>query len=222
MSRKAILLALVAALAAPAARAQSSRIEISGNAGWTLSDGVSGDPVVAGDGNVYNRLDPKDAFSFGFTLGYFLSENAEIEFQWDRQQSKLTAGGVNTLEIADMNVDTYHGVFSYNLGDEDDVARPFVFGGLGFTRYGSISFTDFEGRARSIDGQSKFSTTWGAGIKVYPGRSAGLRLGVRWTPTYIKSDAAGWWCDPWWGCYVVGNAQYSNQFEFSGGVTLRF
>jgi len=45
---------------------------------------------------------------------------------------------------------------------------------------------------------------------------------VRWTPTYIKSDAAGWWCDPYWGCYLVGNAQYSNQFDINGGVTFRF
>jgi len=39
---------------------------------------------------------------------------------------------------------------------------------------------------------------------------------------YIKSDAEGYWCDPYWGCYVVGDAQYSNQFGFSGGITLRF
>jgi hypothetical protein len=45
---------------------------------------------------------------------------------------------------------------------------------------------------------------------------------MRWVPTYIKSDAAGWWCDPFWGCYVVGSAQYANQLDFSGGITLRF
>ncbi|MET0213234.1 MAG: hypothetical protein ABW292_09540 [Vicinamibacterales bacterium] len=39
---------------------------------------------------------------------------------------------------------------------------------------------------------------------------------------YIKSDAAGWWCDPYWGCYLVGDPQYSNQFGFTGGVTIRF
>jgi len=59
-------------------------------------------------------------------------------------------------------------------------------------------------------------------VKVFPSPNVGARFGIRWTPTYIKSDAAGWWCDPWWGCYVVGNAQYSNQFEFVGGVMFRF
>ena len=75
---------------------------------------------------------------------------------------------------------------------------------------------------RLIKGQTKFSTTWGLGVKLFPARGLGLRLGARWTPTYIKSDATGWWCDPWYGCYVVGKAQYSNQFELSGGLLLRF
>jgi hypothetical protein len=78
------------------------------------------------------------------------------------------------------------------------------------------------GGTREIGGETQFSTTWGLGVKLYPGRSVGLKLGVRWTPTYIKSDAEGWWCDPYWGCYVVGDAQYSNQFEFAGGLTIRF
>jgi hypothetical protein len=59
-------------------------------------------------------------------------------------------------------------------------------------------------------------------VKIYPTKVVGFRAEARWTPTYIKSDAAGWWCDPFWGCYVVGNAQYSNQIELSGGITLRF
>ena len=40
--------------------------------------------------------------------------------------------------------------------------------------------------------------------------------------TYIKSNPAGYWCDPYFGCWAVGDAQYSNQLEFAGGVTLRF
>ena len=53
-------------------------------------------------------------------------------------------------------------------------------------------------------------------------RTSALRVGIQWTPTYIKTDSAGWWCDPYWGCYVVGDAQYANQFQFNGGLTLRF
>jgi hypothetical protein len=59
-------------------------------------------------------------------------------------------------------------------------------------------------------------------VKLFPSPRFGLRLEARWTPTYIKSDSEGWWCDPYWGCYVVSDAQYANQFELSGGITLRF
>ena len=50
----------------------------------------------------------------------------------------------------------------------------------------------------------------------------GIRAGLQWTPTYIKSDSEGWWCDPYWGCYTVADAKYANQFQFNGGVTIRF
>jgi hypothetical protein len=44
---------------------------------------------------------------------------------------------------------------------------------------------------------------------------------LRWTPTYIKSDPAGIWCDPFYGCWALSDTQYSNQFETSGGITVR-
>jgi hypothetical protein len=43
-----------------------------------------------------------------------------------------------------------------------------------------------------------------------------------YTPTYISSTAEGWWCDPYWGCYLVGDHKYSNQFQIRGGFTFRF
>ena len=71
-------------------------------------------------------------------------------------------------------------------------------------------------------GETQFSTTWGAGVKLFPAPNFGVRFGMQWTPTYIKSDPGGYWCDPYWGCYMVGDAQYSHQFQFNGGVTFRF
>jgi outer membrane protein W len=213
---------VVAVLAGVPAWAQGARTEISASAGWTFSDGVSGATVFAGDGNAYNSIDPKDSFSWNATLGFFANENWEIEFLFSQQKSTLQVGGSRTVDIGDMSVDNYHGIFSYNFGASDSRVRPYLFGGAGATHYGSVSFTGVGGQQRSTEGNTKFSTTWGAGVKIYPGHTAGLRLQARWTPTYIKSDAVGWWCDPYWGCYTVANAQYSNQFEFTGGLTLRF
>ena len=45
------------------------RVEISGNAGYTFSDGIEFANSVGTDGQTYNGLEPKDAFSWGFTIG---------------------------------------------------------------------------------------------------------------------------------------------------------
>ena len=73
-----------------------------------------------------------------------------------------------------------------------------------------------------MGGGTKFSGTGAFGVKVFPFASPkfGLRAEVRWTPTYIKSDPGGWWCG-YWGCYVVEDAQYANQWELSGGFIFR-
>ena len=75
-----------------------------------------------------------------------------------------------------------------------------------------------------IAGDTRFSSTWGGGVKAYAGENLGFRVSARWTPTYIKSEPSGIWCNPWWpwGCYVLSEADFSNQFELAGGVVLRF
>ena len=120
-----------------------------------------------------------------------------------------------------MSVYNYHGYLAYNFGDSDATVRPYVLGGLGATQFGSVSVTA-GGVTQDLGGNTQFSSTWAAGVKLFPSPKFGLRLEARWTPTYIKSDSEGWWCDPYWGCYVVGDAQYSNQWQFNGGITLRF
>ena len=221
MLRKMAWIAPLALLLAVPAQAQDPRIEIQGWAGYTFSDGVSGDARTGSDGNVYNRVDPANSGSYGLSVGFFVTEDIEVGFLWDRQDTILEAKGNAVAEIADLNIDNYHGFVAYNFGDVDDTIRPYLLGGLGMTRYSDIRVSGLD-EVRSIPSESRFSTTWGAGVKVYPARSFGLFGGVRWTPTYVKSDASGWWCDPWWGCWVVSSAQYSNQWEFSGGISLRF
>jgi hypothetical protein len=190
--------------------------------GWTFADGVSASsPVTASDGNIYNRVDPVDSMSWGFTLGVFLSRNLEAEFIFDRQSTTLEASGTRTVEVDSLDIGTYHGAIAYNFGGEDSSVRPYFFGGLGATSYSSMSFVGADGKAREIAGQTRLSPTFGGGVKVYRGRF-GARAEVRMTPTYIKSDTTGWWCDPYWGCYATSKSQYAGQYQMSGGLTVRF
>lgn len=196
--------------------------EGSGRVGWTFADGVSSSSsVTSSDGNIYNRVDPADSMSWGFTLGVFLNRNFEVEFIFDRQQTTLEASGTKTVEVDSLNIGNYHGALSYNLGSGDSSVRPYFFGGAGATSYSPLSFVGADGKAREIAGQTRLSPTFGGGVKVYKGR-IGARAEVRMTPTYIKSDATGWWCDPYWGCYVTSKSQYAWQIQMTGGVTVRF
>ena len=219
---KSVVVAGVLVLGVGIAEARAQGVEASIWGGWVFSDGVSvSTPVLGGDGNVYSRVDPKDSSVFGVNVGFFASESAEIGFMYSRQFSTLLFGGTADREVGDLNVDTYHGYFSYDFAMGEGRIRPFALIGFGATNYSQVDVT-LVGVNRSLPGDTRFSTTWAAGVKFFAGPRVGARAMVRWTPTYIKSDPGGWWCDPFWGCYLAGDPQYSNQFEISGGVTFRF
>ena len=225
MIRKTILTVVVVAVAAATASAQSPRVELSGTAGWTFSDGVSGSAVVVPGIGTFDRIDPKDAFSWGARLGFNVTPNVEVGFLFNEQSTKLEAGGTTTLDIADLKVYNYHGYLAYNFGDEDAKARPYILGGLGATRYGNVTLANINGENVQIGGKSKFATTWGAGLKFYPSPKVGAKFQARYTPTNIKDTADEWVCAPYLPvtCAAGGvNHQYASQLEFTAGLFLRF
>jgi opacity protein-like surface antigen len=219
--RKAIVLAVAALMLSAGPAMAQGKVEVSGIFGWTLSDGVTGSAILAPDGNSYNAVDLKDSFNWGLMFGVMASDNFEVGFMYNQQLSALRLEGTADRELGDMAINSYHGYFGYNFGDADARLRPYILVGFGATDYGSVNYTNVQGQAASTSGETQFSTTWGAGLKFYPSPRVGLRFGMRWTPTYIKSDPGGWWCG-YWGCYMTGDPQYANQFDFSGGLTIRF
>jgi outer membrane protein W len=217
-----VLAVMVAVLVLSAGSAMAQgKVEISGLVGWTFSDGVTGSAVRAPDGNTYDAVDLKDSMNWGLMFGVMANPNLEIGFMFNQQMSALQLEGSKNRELGDMNINSYHGYMAINFGDAEAKLRPYILGGIGATNYGSVNYTDAAGQPGSTSGETQFSTTWGAGVKYFASSHLGFRVGVRWTPTYIKTDPGGYWCG-YWGCYSTGNPQYANQFDFSGGVTIRF
>jgi hypothetical protein len=214
---------------ASTAWAQDAKAEISTTLGWTISDGVTGDPVTVPGAGTFNSIAPKDAVSWGVRMGFFVTPQTEVGFLFNQQWSGLEVGGVTdvsgggatNIDLGDAGVRNYHGYVAYNFGQSEDKVRPYILGGLGATQYGAVN-AQLGSVQRNIGGNSRFSSTWGGGVKVYTGDRFGFRVEGRWTPTFIKAEAVGWWCDPFWGCYVVSDAQYSNQFDMAAGVNFRF
>jgi len=223
MTRRVCAAVTILVLAFAGSAMAQSRGQVTVFGGYTLSDGVTGASVKAGDGQIYNAVDVKDSFNWGFQFGVNATENLEIGFQFDQQRSQLNINGPATSrDVGSMSVNGYHPYVAFNFFTSDAKIRPFVMVGLGATNYGAVSFTRTGGSAASTNGETQLSGTVGGGVKIVATPRVGLHVGVQWTPTYIKSNATGWWCDPYWGCYVVGSAQYANQFAFNGGVTVRF
>jgi opacity protein-like surface antigen len=218
MHRRLITLIGIVILFTPSAFAQNDyKVEIVPYLGYTFSEGVDIAPLEV-DGMVVDRVSPTSGFTYGFTFDFLATENFALGFNYAEQSSNLEGRAVNggKENFADMKVRNYHALFTYNMGEEDSQMRPFFFGGLGATQY-----SPGEANGQSIDSSTRFSTTWGGGIKAYLSDNVGLRFTGRWTPTYIKSDPGGWWCG-WYGCWVVSNPNYSHQFEMSAGVVFRF
>jgi Carboxypeptidase regulatory-like domain len=205
-----------------AGMAQPPRFEIGGRVGWTWSDGVALGATEAGNGRVYDQIEPADSMSWGFTVGYIMSQRLEIEFLYDRQPTTLRAIGVETTDVGDFAIGNYLGLLSFHFKSPAAAARPYLIAGAGMVTYPDLSFTTASGETREIGGSNRLSGSVGGGLKVYKGRIGG-RVEARWTPTYIKSQATGgWWCSDYWGCELTKKSQYSNQIELSGGVIFRF
>ena len=215
----ALALVGIAAIAVAPAAAQD-RVEVSGFFGYVFSEGVNVDlSLLEG----IDEVGPADGMAYGGAINVWVTRQVQLGFQLGIQSSGLDVNGTVAGEVTGMSVYNYHGIVTYNWGTSNSQFRPFVVFGLGATQY---SPDDLSGV--SFDGETQFSGTLGAGVKTYLNERVGLGFTGRWTPTYIKSDAEGLYCSPYWnpwypgGCVVMQSTDYSNQLELSGGIILRF
>ncbi|HWN82189.1 MAG TPA: outer membrane beta-barrel protein [Candidatus Udaeobacter sp.] len=193
------------------------RFEVGVGAGYTLSEGFETENFQFA-GQTFNDVDPKSGFSYGLSFAYLVQYFGEVGFMFNQQASEAQiSGNLNERDIFDLNINNYHGYGAYNFGMGAAKLQPFFLFGLGATQY---SPGDFQGN--NLDSETKFSTVWGGGAKFYPDDNIGIKFSGLWTPTYIKTDADGWWCDPFYGCFLTGDSDYSNQFEFAGSLLYRF
>ena len=201
--------------------ASAQRVEVSFNAGYSASEGITSNerPLL---GQLYDTLAVDSGASVNLTFGVNFTPNAQVEFLWARQNSRLQADGPGgKLPLSELTLYNYMFNFVYTSGEGDAGLRPYFFVGAGATSY-SFGEIQIPGSTGSIGGETRFSTNVGGGLKFYFTPSVGAKVGLRWTPTFIKSDTVGVWCDPFYGCWPIADTQYSNQFETAGGITFRF
>ena len=172
---------------------------------------------VGGDFNdlaVIDEIEIRDGDGYGAVLGFTTSETTQIELLWSRQETDLQVqlpGGLDGPMFG-LTVDQYHigGLYLPETGN--DSFRPFVSFSLGVTVF------DPSG----LDSEDQFSFSLGGGVKYYFGDRLGLRLQIRWTPTYINSTSEGLFCDPAGFCWEVVDNHYLYQTEGSAGLIIKF
>jgi len=204
----------------PAANmAQDKKFEFTAFVGITANSKIEIDPRSVPEGQAAAKAGPKGAFSWGLSFDCLAAANFSVGFQWSHQAGRLIGELQNgsTREFTDLDVFNYHGILSYSFFKGDARARPFFFVGVGATHYRPGSFG-----GNRVDGDTRFSSTWGGGVKLYAGPKVGFRLMARWTPTYVQTGETGIWCSPDWGCPPAGSANYQHAGEFSAGIILRF
>jgi len=200
--------------------ALAQQIEIGAGVGYSASEGITSDQRTL-LGQQYDTLAVDSGASFNFTGGVYFNKQAEVQFLFARQNSRLEADGANgKLPLSELAIYNYMFNFVYNWNRHDPKVEPYLFGGIGATDY-SFGQDLVTGATGNIPGETRFATNWGGGVKIHLTPMVGAQVGLRWTPTYIRSSSAGVWCDPFYGCWPLVNNQYSNQFETSFGVTVR-
>ncbi len=166
-----------------------------------------------------DHLRVNDALSYGSFLDYNLSENFQLEFMWDRNNTSYSARDITTLQYFkayNSDVDQFQFGGLYMLRGSERRLRPYVAASLGFTHDSnspiSTGFT-------SVSDRTAFAWSVGGGVKYYINRHVGFRGDVRFLPTYGSSSNGGN-CDPFYGCYTARN--FLDRGNFVGGVIFRF
>ena len=146
-------------------------------------------------------------FTWGVAAGHFFTPHIGVEASWVRQESGLKfAASAGSETLFDVSVDQVQGAFAYRFGSDGARMRPFLSAGLGATFF---SATDLES-------ETKLAWSVGGGLQWSFSRRLGARAQVRYRPTYLN-DTSSDFCDPFGFCQG-----WLHQFEYMGGVTLRF
>jgi hypothetical protein len=199
------------------ARAQS-RFEITPFAGYETSGSY---PISVFNNNngsnlaPYNNLRVNDALAYGTFLGYNVTENAQLEFMWNRNNTSFSAQNALTgvyTKAYNSDIDQFQFGGLYMLLNSSHRLRPYVAASIGFTH---------EGNDGGTPDRTEFAYSLGGGVKYYLSRHLGLRGDARFMPTYGSTGNATY-CDPYYGCYTARVSNYLNRGSFVGGIIVHF
>lgn len=200
------------------AKAQG-RFEVTPFAGYETSGSY---PVsVFSTTALVNRFRVNDATAYGTFLDYNLTENGQLEFMWNRNNTSYSARDFSTgtyFKAYNSDVDQFQFGGLYMFRGSEHPLRPYFAASLGFTH---DSNSPLSGATVATSNRTAFAYSVGGGVKYYAGRHIGFRGDIRYLPTYGSSSTAVY-CDPFFGCYNAKVSHFLNRGSFVGGIIFKF
>jgi len=192
------------------------KLEITPMVGISTAGGVDINTDVA----QRTSLSVGSGFTWGGTLGYYLSRYVQFEVQYARQNSSLAPSfdvePGDPLSIG-LGIDQILGNFVFQTNLAGGTFSPFFLVGAG-----AAIFTPDNrdiGDLDPIDSSTRFQWGIGGGLKVFVSNRVGFRFQGRYKPTNAGSEVQ-FWCGIW-TCGPVNATQYLSSGEFLGGVIIR-
>jgi outer membrane protein W len=209
---------LFALFAANSTRAQG-RFEVTPFVGYETSASYPVSPFSSAA--QVDRFRINDALAFGTFLDYNVSENFQVEFMWNRNNTSYSARDTLTntyFKAFNSDVDQFQFGGLYMFRNSDHRLRPYVAASVGFTHDDNSNLAGVVGASSS---RTEFSYSLGGGVKYYVTRHLGFRGDLRYLPTY-GSSSYNQYCDPFFGCYTAKSPNFLNRGSFTGGVIIHF
>ena len=196
------MLLIAALLPVPAI---AGNVEITPFAGYTMG-GTFTDAVTG------KSLEADDTSSYGIMVDIRQVEESWIELYYSRQQTKFRVNDGMFLgsPLLDMNIEYYHLGGTY--GQATGKVRPFVLGTFGATH--------MVPQKEGLHSETKFSLSFGGGVRLALTERVGLRLDARWFGTLFNGSGSAFCTNG--VCAINVQGDLFSQFVANAGVILAF
>ena len=209
---KVTALCIMSWICIAAGMASAQKFEATGLIGGQINGGVDLSTTV------YKRFEVRNGLTYGLGLGYLPTERSEIEFMWTYNKADTTGqprSGAASTKLFTLDSNKYFANFLYHFSGPETKLRPFFLAGLGASNLSPA--------VAGVHSTTRFAFAVGAGAKYNLTPHVGLRFQGRYSPTYLTTTNAGFWCDPiWGGCWVVGHSHFLNAIDGTAGLVFRF
>jgi len=160
-----------------------------------------------GTGNV---LELEETDNLGLFLDFTLTPDTQLEFLYLKSSKAPLRPDMGGAALADIGVEYLH-VGGLLLFSQDKL-RPYIGGGLGATH--------FSPDAPGMDGDTRFSLSFGGGVKYFLARNIGFRLDARAFLTQTDSDSAAFCVNG--VCRIHYDGDFITQYTVSAGIIVGF